>query len=230
MLKYDSGEVMISTTPFSKDDMHNIGIRFHTARVLTGLKRDEFAHKHNLSPLSIKNWEAGLALPRHEGLVAAITALKESGVFASSEWLLYGSGNGPNYYHARNYENDRSKDTVLTEQITLFKHAQRSRGVEPVVVAVRDGTMVPHYRKGDFLGGVVVSPEVVKQSVAHHLFHKRPWLVRFHDGSFMPTFVFCHANKWFINNAQDPELKEIATPLFARIKWHYEVDDGNDAS
>src|SRR5690606_13957061 len=170
-------------------------IRFHTARVLTGLKRDEFAQIHGLSRLSIKNWEAGLALPRHEGIVAAITALKESGVFASTEWLLYGNGNGPNYYHARIFENDRSKDTILAEQITLFKQAQRARGLEPIVIAVKDDSMMPNFLKGDFLGGVVVSPESVKSSVANHLFHKRPWLVRFAERSFLPAFVFSHANK-----------------------------------
>lgn len=219
------GNAMISTAAFSNEDMKRIGIRFHTARVLTGLKREEFAQKYHLSSLSIKNWEAGLVLPRHEGMVAVINALKESGVFASSEWLLYGNGNGPNYYHSHNYEHARSDDECINEQIALFKKAQRSKGRDPVVVAVKDEAMMPCYRKGDILGGVLVSHELVKSSVANHLILKRPWLLQISSGSFMPAFVYCHADKWFINNAQDPELKEVSLPSFARIKWHYEIDE-----
>lgn len=218
------GDNMIGAVPFSKEDMHRIGIRFHTARVLTGLKRDDFSTQHNLARLSIKNWEAGLAIPRHEGIVAAITALKDSGVFASREWLLYGLGNGPNYYQAQQYEQARSNDSFINEQIALFKKACRAQEHEPIVVVVKDDGMLPFLCRGDYVGGVIVSPELVKSALATSRFHKRPWLVSCNGEVFAPAFIHCHADKWFMSSAINSELKEIVTPNFARIKWHYEID------
>lgn len=216
---------MISTSSFSKEDMHRIGVRFHSARVLTGLKSDEFAKMHGLSPIIIKNWETGLALPRHQSIAAAITALKESGVFASSEWLLFGNGFRPNYYCAHQIENSASTDALINEQIGLFKKAYRAKGMLPIAVAIKDDAMRPIYCKGDLVGAVIVSQESVKSFISSQANNKQPWLISCAGGSFKLAYVFCHADVWFMNTKQDVELKEIAAPSFARIKWHYKIDD-----
>ncbi len=80
---------MAYNTKFSKEEIKKIGLRLQSARVLTGLNREDFAEKTNLPCMSIKNWENGRALPRHESIVSMLGALREWGVFASLEWVLY---------------------------------------------------------------------------------------------------------------------------------------------
>ena len=83
---------------------------------------------------------------------------------------------------------------------------------------------MPTFCQGDYVGGVIVSPELVKSFMASARNYKRPWLIRVDGSTFFPAFVFCNNDKWFISTSRQPELMEVAAPIFARIKWHYEID------
>lgn len=216
---------MVQNVQFTKDELKKIGIRMHTARVLTGLKRDDFAQKHNLSTISIKNWELGRVLPRYDGMIALVNAFKECGVFASPEWILFGNGTGPNYYHARDIDDANVNDEFIDEQIVLFKKAQRSKGFNPVVLTIKDEAMGPTYKQGDLVGGILVSQEFVRSDLSHNPGLNRPWLVTLDNGSFMPAFIYVNHDRWLINTLKNPQLMEIATPSIAKIKWHYSVGE-----
>jgi transcriptional regulator with XRE-family HTH domain len=216
---------MVQNVQFTEDELKKIGTRMRTARVLTGLKREEFAQKHNLSSVSLKNWELGRILPRYDGMIALVNALKECGIFVSPEWILFGNGTGPNYYYAQMAHEDKTKEEFISEQVSLFKKAQRSKGFNPVVLTVKDEAMGPTYRKGDLLGGILVSQEFVKTDLAQNLGINRPWLITLDNGSFMPAFIYANHNRWLINTIKNPELQEISRPSFAKIKWHYDLGE-----
>jgi transcriptional regulator with XRE-family HTH domain len=213
---------MLFNLRFSKEELEKIGSRMHSARVLTGLKREDFALKQQLSSTSIKNWELGRILPRQDGINAIINAFKECGIVASIEWILYGKGPSPHYLDSIvNGEEEKSLGEFTDEQINFFKKAQRSKGFNPVVIEVKDKQMEPTYKMGDILGGIIVSPEFVKSAIAKNLMGTSPWLITRTEGNFVPAFIFLQGSKWLMNTLLDNELKECAFPSIAKIKWHY---------
>jgi transcriptional regulator with XRE-family HTH domain len=212
---------MASNLRFSKEELKKIGSRMCAARILTGMKQEEFTLKQNISHTSIKNWELGKALPRHDGIVAVLTTLKECGIFVSLEWLLYGNGPGPSYLGNYDVIPDECSHEFVDDHIKLFKKAQRAKGFNPVVITIKNKAMAPFYKEGDMLGGIVVSQEFVRIELAHNVRSKIPWLITLATGSFTPAFVYVHGDRWLINTLEDPELKECSLPSIAKIKWHY---------
>lgn len=222
-LKYSVSVIHMSIEQqFSKEDLRNIGIRLHAARVLTGMRREEFAEKQDVSVTSIKNWELGRVLPRHDKIVSVLNTLKACGIFASQEWILYGNGLSPNYQspeltQAFTPENAHNNE-FIDEQIKLFLKAQRAKGFTPVVVSVSDNAMAPTYHKGDHVGAVLVSHEYVKGALANN---HTTWLVTTTMGTFAPANLFFLGDRWFFNTAQRTELRELSSPSIAKILWHY---------
>lgn len=210
---------MVYQTKFSKDEIKSIGIRMHAARILTGMSREEFAERQNVPVMSIKNWELGRAMPRNEGIMSIVAAFKNLGVFVSHEWVLFGSGVGPNYIETSTHE--RESDQGILEQIDLFKKSQRAQGHNPVVITVNDDQMSPLFQKGDIIGGIILSHESVRKDVSVPNLG-RPWILSDKDGSFGPCFLYYMADQWFTNTASKPELKECGMPSIAKIKWHFQ--------
>lgn len=212
---------MAYSTKFSKEDVKNIGIRLHAARVLTGMNREEFGEKQKIPSMSIKNWELGRVLPRQDAVFSIVDAFKNSGVFVSHEWVLYGSGAGPNYVETATFEKEENIDELLAAQINLFKKAQRAKGFNPVVIMVSNTSMAPTYLKGDVLGGVIVSQELARKEISANTSSLKPWLVTMVDGEFIPAFLYVKANLWLINTTADQELRDCPFPVIVKIKWHY---------
>lgn len=211
---------MAYNTRFSKEEIKRIGLRLHSARVLTGLNREEFSEKNGLPPASIKNWEIGRALPRQEGMNGALSALKSCGVFVSLEWILYGSGAAPSYLETETFEQKDNSDGFIEEQATLFKKAQRAQGLNPIVVTVRDDAMFPIFKKMDTIGGIIIDPSDAKEIIERRLEHA-PWLVTLSNGDFIPAWLFSCKERWFFHTEKNKELQECLSPVIVRIKWHY---------
>jgi transcriptional regulator with XRE-family HTH domain len=214
---------MAYQTKFSKDEIKSIGIRMHASRVLTGLSREEFAEKQNIPVMSIKNWELGRVMPRTEGIQTLINAFKEQNIYVSFEWILYGSGVGPNYIETTTFEREESANANLFEQVSLFKKSQRAQGLNPVVVAINDDNMSPTYFKGDLIGGIILPTEAVKKEISESAYLKGPWMISVATGEFVPALIYFTANQWLMNTFKEPELKECGVPSIAKIKWHYRL-------
>ncbi len=212
---------MAFNTKFSREEVKKIGIRLHAARVMTGQNREEFAEQLEIPAASIKNWELGRVLPREDAVISMLDTLNKSGVFVSKEWVLLGSGMGPNYIETTTFEQQENLDEIVTQQLNLFKKTQRVRGLNPIVITVEDSSMAPTYLVGDLIGGVIVSNELVKKELCATNSIKTPWLVTTDGGQFAPVFVYFSGNKWFINTHTSLELHECSFPCFAKIKWHY---------
>ena len=215
---------MAYNTKFSKEEIKQIGLRLQSARVLTGLNREDFAEKTNLPCMSIKNWENGRALPRNESTLSILDALRKCGISVSEEWILYGSGASPNYFFSSTFEQKENLTELFIEQIELFKKSQRTIGYNPIVITVKDDEMSPIFKKGDILGGVIVSHEAIREKI--HNSHDRFYcLVAAVDGLFMPRFLFFNEEKWLTNTVKNPELKNAFSPSIACIKWHYIIGE-----
>lgn len=216
---------MMHNLQFTKEELKKIGTRVRATRILCGLRREDLAKKQDIGIASLKNWEQGRLLPKYDAIVATINTLKESGVFISLEWLLFGNGAGPNYYETNNFNEKKNQDDWLDEQIKLFKKIERSLGFNPITFILQDDTMTPMYKKGDLLGGVLVSHELVKTNLSISTNYRHPWLISLTNGSFIPAFIYINNNRWFINTLKHSELKEIPLPTIAKIKWHYAVGE-----
>lgn len=212
---------MAFNTKFSREEVKKIGIRLHAARVMTGQNREEFAEQLEIPAASIKNWELGRVLPREDAIILMLDTLKQSGVFVSQEWVLLGSGTGPNYIETTTFEQQENLHEIVTEQVNLFKKIQRVRGFNPVIATVADSSMTPIYVKGDLIGGVLVSTEFVKKELCKKSTHKIPWLLATPNGHYIPAFIYFNSKSWYFNTNTNFELQECLFPSFAKIKWHY---------
>lgn len=210
---------------FSKEEIKQIGIRMYASRILTGMKREEFAEKQSISCMSIKNWELGRVLPRQEAILSILNAFKEYGVIASSEWVLYGSGAGPNYFKTSTFEQKDNHQELIEEQASVFKKVQRSKGHNPIVITVTDDAMEPFYLKGDIVGAIVLPNDLVKKEIQNSKCIRQPWLVASLTGDFIPAFIYFCSDKWFMNQVKNQELVECGPPTLAKIKWHYSSDE-----
>lgn len=212
---------MAYNTKFSKDEVRNIGIRLHAARILTGMNREEFGEQQKIPSMSIKNWELGRVLPRQDAIDSILGAFNNYGVLVSPEWVLFGSGAGPNYIGTATFEKQENVDDLLSQQINLFKKIQRAKGFNPVVVTVIDDSMASIYLKGDLLGGVIVSHEFVRKEINTNRSSSNVWLITMANGEFVPGFLYIKSNSWLMNTRSQTELLECAFPSIAKIKWHY---------
>lgn len=131
--------------------------RLTQLRKLTGLTRRAFAQKYGLSENTVKNWEyAHLAGLSEHGARLMIDAFIKEGIECSINWLLYGKGNPPKRKSADptlqatiKESPDHAHQTILKEINDFKKHH-----AEAVIYEVKDDSMLPFYRNGDFVAGV----------------------------------------------------------------------------
>jgi transcriptional regulator with XRE-family HTH domain len=212
---------MTKLTRFSQEEIKQIGIRMQAVRVLTGLSREEFADKTSIAAMTIKNWELGRVIPRNEGINNLLAAFREYGVFVSLEWILFGTGAGPNYLQeSQNINISNTREYVL-KQIQFFKESQRLLKHNPIVVEVTDDSMAPIYQINDILGGILFTEKMVQDFINNKQYMARPWLICMPNGDFAPKWVYLSKDKWFVRSNNSSELTECTSPTLAKIIWHY---------
>jgi len=212
---------MTKLTRFSPEEIRQIGIRMQAVRVLTGLSREEFADKTSIAAMTIKNWELGRVIPRNDGINNLLLAFREHGIFVSLEWILFGTGAGPNYLQENQILNiGKSREYVL-KQIQFFKESQRVLKHNPVVVDVLDDSMAPIYQNNDILGGVLFTEKTVQEYISNSQHMARPWLICMPNGAFEPKWLYLSGDNWFVRSNKSSELIELSSPTLAKIIWHY---------
>lgn len=139
--------------------------RLKRLRNLANLSRKEVCQGSTINLNTLIGWEVA----RHGGLTAAgarkfLNRILQEGVICSEEWLLQGNGVEPYIVPGITKinetvppETDIQIQHVLSE-IALFKKHHPS-GVNMMVT---DESMMPSFRKGDFVCGCIISLEDAK--------------------------------------------------------------------
>jgi len=96
-------------------------------------------------------------------------ALKEAGVYCSLCWLLDGVGSGPTLMVTKNNSEgfgkiDRNNDESILRDIAAFKQNNPSH----VVTIVSDNAMLPFYKYGDYVAGIIKESEDIGKMVGNN--------------------------------------------------------------
>lgn len=203
---------MADRKKFSKEELKGIGFRIKASRVLTGLNQEEFGSKYNIPAPSIKTWEFGSVVPRLDGLTKFTDALRESGIYVSTNWLLHGMGTGPSYFLGQ--QHSESVVDVDDSFAELFKKSCKKSKENPVIVEIRDDEMVPLFKPGDLVAGVLLDRLSFKSDP-----HK-PMLVNLGDGSYVVRYIQLVDDCFFLSSSKNHNIKKVNVETFACIRWH----------
>lgn len=149
------------------------GERLRRARILAGIStRREFEKKYLISANTLQGWEQGKNPLSKKGAKRIIEALKAEGLICSLEWLMSGTGVPPRAFEMSQIESTLSTDVEnllnamsLQEEQAIYQELQTFKSHNPnsIIITVSDNAMEPHYRIGDYIGGVrLTKPEDIQ--------------------------------------------------------------------
>jgi len=216
---------MVDRRIVSSDDVARIGLRIKAARTLTALNQEEFAERHEFTYASLKNWELGKSIPRSDAVLKMVSALQNSGVCTTRDWLLYGSGSGPTHH--------RSDETIseslaapeeggLGREVQIFELWCYNSKKHPIVATVSDDLMEPLFAKGDIIGaeGIMSLVDYEKRNPEQSM-TKIPFLAEIEPGHFQPRFLRRTSEgviKYLCTN-NGHQINEIKYTGLAKILW-----------
>jgi transcriptional regulator with XRE-family HTH domain len=174
-------------------NLTNSGDRLRRARILAGIAtRREFEKKYQISANTLQGWEQGKNPLSKKGATRIIEALKIEGLICSLEWLMNGSGVPPrpfemtnNEFTSTDMENFFSQVSLQEEQ-AIYQELQafKSHNPNPIIITISDDAMEPHYRMGDYVGGVrFIKAEDIQ------LYLGQPCIVELADHTILPRYI-----------------------------------------
>lgn len=214
---------MVDRRVMEKDAATRTGLRIKAARTLTNLNQETFADRFKFAYPSVKNWELGRSIPRDDTVAKIIDALLECGVKTSRDWLLFGTGSGPN--HIAEGSDNTCADSPKTEisdfsqEIAQFERACVKHNIRPLVVVVSDDLMRPFFFKGDIVGAE--SMDLKALGPKSELILEYPFLVEIAPSTFQPRLLSYNqgGSLKFWRTHQDGVVGEIKHPMVGKITW-----------
>lgn len=149
------------------------GIRLKWLRRIANLNRREFAEKFHLNYETLKGWENGKhgGIPLKQAQKLIFSLMKFSSIDCSTEWLVYGVGDGPQLLHppsnaSNHYAEllfsipDEEKNKIQKELHLILTHYPTA-----LVFLIRHPTAIPHYTPGDIVAGLPLKPRDFRKSM-----------------------------------------------------------------
>lgn len=215
---------MVDRRVMEKDAATRTGLRIKAARTLTNLNQESFADRFKFSYPSVKNWELGRSIPRDDTVVKIIDALFECGVQTSRDWLLFGTGSGPNHiaegFDGPSYQDlPKAEIADFSQEIAQFERVCVKNNMRPLVAVVSDDLMRPFFFKGDILGAE--SFELKALGSKSDLFFEYPYLVEISPNMFQPRMLSYNqsGSLKFWRTHQEGIVGEIKHPIVGKITW-----------
>lgn len=143
----------------SRDNPSATGNRIKSLRMLIGCTRKEFAEKTGISENTLKIWEEPAETRNgisKKGANRLIAAMKDCGITCTLEWLLFGLGYGPSLQHIQKEDLPQNHEEVSWgEEESIFRDIEsfKANNPNPIVIAITDGSLLPCYSYGDYVGG-----------------------------------------------------------------------------
>lgn len=170
------------------------GGRLKRARVLAGIStRREFEKKHHISANTLQGWEQGKNPLSEKGARRIIEAFKNEGLICSIEWLLEGTGMPPRPYEmiSSGVREALEEDAALAElnlheEEAIYQETQLFKQNNPnaIIISVVDDSMEPYFSIGDYIGGIRLQEEKIKQFIGNTC------IVELEDHSIIPRFLY----------------------------------------
>lgn len=135
------------------------GNRLKHCRTMLQKTLMELGAAHQISIGSLSNWESGVSSISEKNVHKIISLLAAEGLICSKEWLLEGRGDDPYLYTSPPFLEDKKEEFFdLTGQFLFFKEIEAFKKVhqEMLITLVRDDSMLPFLRVGDYVGGSVL--------------------------------------------------------------------------
>lgn len=154
----------------TRDNPTSVGNRVKSARMLSGHSRRSFSAESSISMATLRAWEeptAGRYGLTKKGAERFVSALNEMGVYCTTDWLLHGVGPGPNIIRTAHEmaldieEVSWGEEEAILKDIEAFKRNNH----DPIVAIVTDGSMLPKFSYGDYVGGCKVYGEEIKKLI-----------------------------------------------------------------
>lgn len=158
--------------------------RVRTLRLMTRLIRAEFAEKFGVPASTLQKWEDGRSKGglSEKGARRMVTALQKRGIYCTVEWLLHGVGKSPQFSellytnttdtHAQDWDTgvkqwvikEKEQETAMIDQEIQFF---RQRHGNTLDLFMNDDSMLPDFRIGDYIAGIVHSLQKTEKLLGH---------------------------------------------------------------
>ena len=127
------------------------GQRLRIARTLSGLTRDAFAKKHNLSLHTLRSCELENLEVSYKTADKVSKALEQEGIFCTTDWIMEGRGSYPVPVSKPTSESllSLSEEHAILREVDVF----RKENPSSVVLELTDDAMSPLYKPKDIVGG-----------------------------------------------------------------------------
>ncbi len=136
------------------------GNRLKHCRTMLKKTLKELGNAHQVSIGSLSSWESGASPITEKNIHKIISMLAAEGLICSKEWLLEGRGETPYLYSSQVKEGEKGDESFdLTDQFLFFKEIESFKKLHPemLITLVRDDSMAPFLKTGDYVGGPVLS-------------------------------------------------------------------------
>jgi len=135
------------------------GNRLKQCRAMLKKTLKELGNAHQVSIGSLSSWESGSSLITEKNIHKIISMLATEGLICSKEWLLEGRGEAPYLYSTQVKKGEKKPSFDLTDQFLFFKEIESFKKLHPemLITLVKDDSMLPFLKTGDYVGGHVLS-------------------------------------------------------------------------
>lgn len=202
--------------------------RTKSARQFAGLTREEMSTRHHIPPSTLRGWESPGSL-RNQGLTLKgaqrlAKALQKEGVLCAVEWLMEGTGIGPQFISTPATEANQNiiplwePYLAIQNEILCFE----KNNPDAIVVMVSDDGLSPFFLPGDYIGGIKKYQKEISSLIDSYCIVEtstKEILVRkLCPGKKTETFTlsYIHAQ----TTAEAPLLANIKLNWAAAIIWH----------
>lgn len=140
----------------------NRAIRLKQCRAMLKKTLKELGQAHQISIGALSNWESGASPISEKNVHKIISLLAIEGLICTKEWLLEGTGDTPYLLSpSASFEVKKDESFDITNQFLIYKEIESFKNAHPemLLTLMRDETMLPFLRIGDYVGGPIMSPE-----------------------------------------------------------------------
>ncbi len=207
--------------------------RTKSARQFAGLTREEMNTRHDIPPSTLRGWESPGSL-RNQGLTLKgaqrlANALQKEGVLCSVEWLMEGTGVGPQFM-APSIEADAESTQKITNGTLLWGPylaiqneilCFEKNNPDAIVMMVSDNGLTPFYSPGEYVGGIkkyqkniaaLIGSYCIVETSTQEILVRKLCL-----GKKADTFTLVCENQTSI---EQPSLTNVKLNWAAPIIWH----------
>jgi transcriptional regulator with XRE-family HTH domain len=126
-----------------------VGERLVNLRQAAGIGRDKLAEHCKISSPTLRSWEIGARTLQPTTAAVLASAFQSYGLLCTADWILKEEGLDP-----------LSKEALNSEEAYIAKEKYRFESFygNAKIIQIKDSSMSPWIKEGDFVGGVFSKP------------------------------------------------------------------------